>query len=101
MNKQEEQELEIQVEKGMIMRTRQYKYLGNWITENGSIERQLEEITTKCRGMVAEMKRIGDESTTRKMSTRNQLLLFEKTMIPALLYKLETWTNWRKRIGKC
>ena len=96
-NKEEEQELDIQVEKGMITRTREYKYLGNWIAENGTIERQLDEIATKCRGMVAEMKRIGDESKTGKMSTRIQLPLFEKTVIPVLLYNLETWTNWRKK----
>ena len=79
-NKQEESELDIQVERGRLTRTRQYKYIGNWITENGTIEKQLEEIGTKCRGMVAFMKRIGDESKMRKMKTRIQLLLLEKRL---------------------
>ena len=95
--KQEEQEIKIQVEKGIITRTKEYKYLGNWITENESIERQLEEIATKSIGVIAEMKRIGDESKTGKMSTSIQIMLFEKTVIPAILFNLETWTNWREK----
>ena len=47
--------------------------------------------------MIAEMKRIGAESKTRKMSTSIQLMLFEKTVIPAILFNLETWTNWREK----
>ena len=57
----------------------------------------MEEIATKSRGMVAEMKRIGDESTTRRMSTSIQLMLFEKRVLPAILFNLEKWTNWREK----
>ena len=64
--KQEERETQIHVKKGIITRTKEYKYLGNWIAENGSIERQLEEIAKESIGMIAEMKRIGDESKTGK-----------------------------------
>ena len=95
--KQEEKEPNIQVEKGKITRTKEYKYLGNWITESGTVERQLKEITNKSRGMIAEMKWIGDEAKTGIMSTSIQLTLFEKTVIPALLFNLETWINWRKK----
>ena len=45
--------------------------------------------------MIAEMKRIGDESKTERMSTSIQLMLFKKTVIPAILFNLETWANWR------
>ena len=47
--------------------------------------------------MIAEMKRIGDESKTGRMSTSIQLMLFKKTVIPAILFNLETWANWRKK----
>ena len=57
----------------------------------------MEEIATKSIGLIAEMKRIGDESKTGKMSTSIQLMLFEKTAIPATLFNLETWTNWREK----
>ena len=94
---QEEKEPNIQVERGKITQTKEYEYLGNWITESGTVERQLGEITNKARGMVAEMKRIGDESKTGIMSTSIPLTLFENTVIPALLFNLETWTNWRNK----
>ena len=41
------------------------------------------------------MKKIGDESKTGKMSTSIQLMLFEKTVISAILFNFETWANWR------
>ena len=37
--KQAEQKLNLLVEKGNITRTREYKYLGNWITEDGKIKK--------------------------------------------------------------
>ncbi len=95
--KEKEKEPNISVEKGKITRTKEYKYLGNWLTENGTIERQLQEIKTKTIGMLAEVKRIGDESKTGILSTTIQLMLFEKTVIPVMLFNLETWTNWRKK----
>ena len=47
--------------------------------------------------MIADMKRIGEESTTGKMSTSIQIILFKKTVIPAIIFNLETWINWREK----
>ena len=94
--REKEEEIEIIVEKGKIDRTKEYKYLGNWLTEKGNIERQLDEIRSKTKGMIAEVKRIGSEGKTGRMSTEVQLLMYERTVLPAMIYNLEVWTNWRK-----
>ena len=47
--------------------------------------------------MIADMKRIGDESKTGKMSRSIQLILFKKAVTPAIIFNLETWINWRKK----
>ena len=46
-----EEELDITVENGQITRTDEYKYLGNWLTETGTVERQLQEINGKIKGI--------------------------------------------------
>ena len=92
-----EEEVEIKVEKGKIEKTVEYKYLGNWINEKGTVERQVKEIRSKIKGMALEAKRIGHEKKTGNMSTDVIISIYEKTIIPAILYNLEVWTNWRKK----
>ena len=46
--------------------------------------------------MISEAKRIGNEGKTGEMSTEILLFLYEKTIVPAVIYNLEVWTNWRK-----
>ena len=82
--REKEEEVNIKVEKGQITRAKEYKYLGNWISEKGTVERQLEEIEGKTKGMVIEAKRIGNEDRTRIMSTEIQILMYEKTIVPAI-----------------
>ena len=85
------EEVDIEVEKGKIGKTEEYRYLGNWISERGNVEKQLLEVKSKAKGMVAEAKRIGNERHTGRMSTEVHLLMYEKTIIPAILYNLEVW----------
>ena len=89
------EEPEISVQKGKITKTAEYKYVGNWLNENGTVETQLKAINKKAKGMVAESKRIANEARTGKMSTSVLLLLYERTILPAITYNLQVWTNWR------
>ena len=43
----EEKEIDINIKKGKITSTNEYKYLGNWMNEEGTIERQIKEIERK------------------------------------------------------
>eukprot|EP00794_Sanderia_malayensis_P020626 gene20626-22661_t len=93
--REQEEIVDIQVEKGKITRTQEYKYLGNWITEKGTVEKQLEMSGKKVKGMIEESKKIAAENRTGIMSTDIAILLYERTIIPAMLYNLEVWTRWR------
>ena len=95
--REKEEEVNIKVEKGKIKWVKEYKYLRNWVSEKGTVERQLEEIERKTKGMVIEAKRIGNEDRTGIMSTEIQILIYEKTIVPAMTFNLEVWTNWRKK----
>ena len=43
----QEEDVEILVGKGKITRASEYKYLGNWIDERGTVERQISEVENK------------------------------------------------------
>ena len=46
--------------------------------------------------MVEEAKWVASESNTGKVSTEAMILMYERTILPAVLYNLEVWTKWRK-----
>lgn len=92
-----DEEAIIEVERGKVTRTKSYKYLGNWLDESATITRQIEEMSNKVKGMIAETKRIGDEKYTGRMSTNVILTIYEMTILPALIFNLEAWTNVRKK----
>ena len=45
---------------------------------------------------MVELRRLGDESLTGKLSSSIQLLMYERTILPAITYNLESWSYWRK-----
>ena len=89
------EEVDITVRKGGITKTSAYNYLGNYLHESGTIERHLEETERKMRSMVAQARVVSSEKKLGSLSTSILLILYEKTIIPALTYNLEVWTNWR------
>ena len=80
--------VEIEVEKGMIETTEWYKYLGNVLTSEGTVEGQIKKVRNKVKGMVKEVKRIGEEGKVGKMDTSVRLLLWERIIIPTLIFNL-------------
>ena len=67
--------------------------MGNWITSKGTLERQIEDMKGKVQGMVRELRTIGKEEQIGKLSTEAQLLMYEKTVTPSLVFNLEVWTK--------
>ena len=96
-SKKENEDIDIKIKKGQVRRTREYKYLGNWIDTEGNVRRQIEEVERKVMAMEREMKRISSEMNLGRMSTEGRLIICERTVVPAMTYNLETWTKiWRK-----
>ena len=91
------EEVHIEVEKGIIQQTKEYKYLGNWINSKGNMDRHLEESEGKIKGMVAEVKRTGNKNKVGVLDLQIQLLLFEKTIMSTILFNLEAWTGIRAK----
>ena len=71
--------------------------MGNWITEDGHVERKLEEAEKKVKRMVKEAVRLR-EKRTGEMSTEITIFMYEKTIVPGILYNLMKWRkkDWQK-----
>ena len=70
--------------------------MGIIISEKGTIEKHLERQRNKGFGMIRDVKRTGSEYHVGKMNTMAQLLLYERTIVPALIYNLEGISYWKK-----
>ena len=94
---QTERYVECSVREGPIEETNEYKYLGFWITQKHTIMRQIEANKAKLIPMIREIKHIGNENKVGAMNEQIQQLLYETTVIPAVIYNMEVMTNVSKK----
>ena len=85
------------LERGEMSEVKEYKYLGNWITTTGTVERQLDEIEKRVKGMMYEMMKMASRCNLGKFSTEGRLILYERTIVPVITFNLEVWTSLRKK----
>ena len=90
---EKEKDLDMNVKKGKIERTKTYKVLGNWINEEGNLKDQIQEIEKRSWAMTNEAGRIARDELLGVMSTEAALLIYERTIAPTILYNLECWTK--------
>ena len=74
--KEKEKELDMNVKKGKIERTKTYKVLGNWINEEGNLKDQIQEIEKRSWSMINEAGRIARDELLGVMSTEAALLIY-------------------------
>ena len=84
-----EKKPEIELTKGKVSETSEYKFLGNWIRNDGTAARQIEEIERKTQGMVKEIKKITNDGELGRCATETKIILYEKTVVPSITYNLE------------
>ena len=83
------EEANIHLTKGKVTRTNEYKFLGNWINQEGNVERRLDEIQSKINGMIVEMKRLTKDKEIGTCTSDARILLYQKTVVPSITYYLE------------
>lgn len=91
--KQEGEKIEGKIKNGELGQCQEYKYLGTWITEKGTFDRQLEEIESKAEGVMNSMERLGDK--TGEMGLRVKLFLYEKVGMGTVFHGVEIWSGLR------
>ena len=71
--------------------------MGNWITTDGTVERQLDEVEKKVKEMLYEMMKMASAHNLGKFSTQARITLYERTIVPVMTFNLEVWTKLRKK----
>ena len=92
-NREEVEEIKIEVSKGGIGRTKEYKCLGDFYDETGSNEIKIKKKMEKAKFMAHEVKRRGAYTTVGKANMSVQLLLLDSMIKQTLLANTETWCD--------
>ena len=87
------EEIKESVKEGIIERIDEYKYLGWWFSEASNIRRQIHEIKSRSGYIVRETKIMGDKTRVGRHDGRIQKMLYEKVVLPTIIYNMESTTN--------
>ena len=87
----------VEVRKGEVGETEEYKCLGDYYDKAGNNEIKIRKKMEKGKFMACETKRRGAYTTVGRANMAVQLLLLEVTIKPTLLSNTETWCNITKK----
>ena len=91
--KEREKKVEVELRKGKVGTTEEYKYLGDYYDRSGKNEVKIRKRMEKAKYMAHEIKRKGSHATVGKAAISVRMLLLEMTAKPSLLANIETWCN--------
>ena len=95
-NKQNIDEIEVEVNQGKITRTKQYKALGNMLNEKFNMDDQLKLMEKKTGGVISEGRKLCCSSRVGKFEIDAKVLVYDTMAVKAVFHNIETWTNLRK-----
>ena len=78
----------IKIEQAEVKRTKSFKYLGSYVTENGDMD---EEISQRIKSAWYNWKKVSGVLCDNKISARLKGKVYKSVVRPALLYSSETW----------
>ena len=93
---EEIEDIEIDVKQGTIKRAFIYKYLGNWINEQGNMDTQLEVMEKRIGVIARETNLIACRDVVGRMKIAVKMLLYEMAITPTIFYNIEAWRNMRE-----
>ena len=91
--KKKTEKVKVELKKGEVKEVKKYKFLGNWMEENGTMNEQITETEKRAEGMVIEMVKMTKEEELGKMSTEARLLIYQRTAVPTITFNLECWSR--------
>ena len=92
----EEEEVNETVKAGRIQITVTYKYLGMTMSADGQLAEHIKELNSRCDTINREICTIGATTLVGKEEVRVKLKLFERCLMPALVYGMEAWKKMSK-----
>ena len=92
----EEEEVNETVKAGRTQITVTYKYLGMTMSADGQLAEHIKELNSRCDTINREICTIGATTLVGKEEVRVKLKLFERCLMPALVYGMEAWKKMSK-----
>ncbi|MEL6606459.1 MAG: reverse transcriptase domain-containing protein, partial [Cyanobacteria bacterium J06614_10] len=91
--RKESNEIQAKVKNGIIQPVQNYKYLGEWYSEEGNHKLSLSKKREKTEFMIQEILKYGDNNKVGKMALEVRLKIYETVVVPTLFANVETWST--------
>ena len=95
--KEKEETIEEQVKEGTVMKTREYEYLGFFLSEKGNCMLHIIKKGLKIKGQLVALKSMACYSNVGCKFLLVRLHLYEACIVHSLLYGLEAWNKQSKQ----
>ena len=90
-------ELDLEVKKGKIEITQEYKYLGEWYNENCTHETSIKKRKEKIQTYIKIIKLYGNEFKIGKYTMTTRLKIYKTIVRPAVFHNIEGWSKINKK----
>ena len=76
---------------GLVKKTSEYKYLGEWYNEKGNNDLSIQKRKEKVDYMLHEILRYGNKEKVGNMALEVRIKIYETVVVPTLFANIETW----------
>ena len=94
---EKEEEIRENIERGVVQKAEEYKYLGLWLNSDGTLKTHIEKKRKLIMGEVNAIKIMGSKENVGDLFICTRLFLYEACIVPSILYQLETWSPLLKK----
>ena len=96
-NKEYEEMKELEVKRGIIGMTNEYKYLGHWYNEKGDHSTAIDKMEEKVGVYIQQIKHYGNEFKIGRYAMLTRLKIYTSVVIPTAFHNVETWSKISKK----
>ena len=87
----------VTVKKGQVLKTEEYKYVGDWYDGKGSNLTKIKRKMKKSNHVITEVKKVSRYEMVGEADVEVRMLLLEMIVKPTLLFNTETWIDLKQK----
>ena len=88
-------DIKLEVKCGEILKTNEYKYLGEWYNEKGNHSTSIKKKKEKINYYIKQIKICGNEHEIGKYTMVARLKIYKTIVLPTVYYNVGAWSNRR------
>ena len=90
-------DIKLNIRKGEIKLTNDYKYLGEWYNEKGDHITSLKKRKEKINYYIKQIKNYGNEYKLGKYALMTRIKIYKTVVFPSIFHNIETWSRITKK----